>query len=380
MPRLWRRSAAAAFLLLLAAAAGQAQPRSREDCEAAYPASSGRAGKDVVWVPTSDDVVRAMLSMAQVTPQDRVLDLGAGDGKIAIAAAKAPFGARAVGIEYDPNMAKRAACLVQVEGLADKVRIVEGDIFKEDFGDASVVTLYLLPRLNVCVRHRILAMEPGTRVVSHQFTWRTGSPSKSVEVVGRDVHLWTVPARVDGVWDFPDSQGTPFAIELRQTFGTLSGEITRGGGSPPLRDGARLRAALHLRRGRRDSQVLGHGPRRRDHRRAAQGHRRAHGGRPAPRRAPGRALGEDAAGLRPLLRPVGGDREFDPRGPPNHSLDRARPSGHIVAPANYVAPSSRNVLPPGSKRTRRPSTRPCPSWCASTSSATAIGSAATTSR
>jgi SAM-dependent methyltransferase len=229
MPRPWRRSAAAAFLLVLAATAGLAQPRSREDCEAAHPASSGRPGKDVVWVPTSDDVVRSMLSMAQVTPQDRVLDLGAGDGKIAIAAAKAPYGARAVGIEYDPNMAKRAACLVQVAGVADKVRIVQGDIFKEDFGDASVVTLYLLPHLNVCVRHRILAMEPGTRVVSHQFTMADWEPEKSEEVQGRNVHLWTVPARLDGVWDFDDSQGTPFTIELRQTFGTLSGELARGG-------------------------------------------------------------------------------------------------------------------------------------------------------
>ena len=229
MPRLCRRSSAVAFLLLLAAAEGQAQPPSRAGCEAAFPASTGRPGKDVIWVPTSDAIVRAMLSMAQVTPQDRVLDLGAGDGKIAIAAAKAPYGARAVGIEYDPNMAKRAACLVQVEGLADKVRIVEGDIFKEDFGDASVVTLYLLPRLNVCVRHRILAMEPGTRVVSHYFDMADWEPEMTAVVEGRNVHRWTVPARVDGVWDFPDRQGEPFAIELRQTFGTLSGEITRGG-------------------------------------------------------------------------------------------------------------------------------------------------------
>jgi SAM-dependent methyltransferase len=229
MPRLWRRSAAAASLLLLAAAAGQAQPRSREDCEAAHPASWGRAGKDVVWVPTFDAVARAMLSMAQVTPRDLVLDLGAGDGRIAIAAAKAPFGARAVGIEYDPDLAKRAACLVQVEGLVDKVRIVEGDIFKEDFGDASVVTLYLLPHLNLCVRHRILAMEPGTRVVSHQYTMADWEPEQSVQILGRDLHQWTVPARVDGVWDFHDSEGTPFTVELRQTFGKLSGEITRNG-------------------------------------------------------------------------------------------------------------------------------------------------------
>ncbi len=228
MLRLCRRSAAAASLLLLAAAAGQAQPRSRDDCEAAHPASWGRAGKDVVWVPTFDGVALAMLGVAQVTPQDLVLDLGAGDGKIAIAAAKAPFGARAVGIEYDPDLAKLAACLVQVEGLADRVRIVEGDIFKEDFAGASVVTLYLLPHLNLCVRHRILALEPGTRVVSHQYTMADWGPDQSVQIQGRDVHLWVVPARVDGVWDFQDSQETTFTIELRQTFGALSGEITRG--------------------------------------------------------------------------------------------------------------------------------------------------------
>lgn len=148
----WRRSAAAASLLLLAAAAAQAQPRTREDCEAAHPAAWGRAGKDVPWVPTFDAVVLAMLSMAQVTSEDRLLDLGAGDGKIAIAAAKPPFGARAIGIEYDPDLAKLAACLVQVEGVADRVRIVEGDIFKQDFGDASVVTMYLLPPCGSCRR------------------------------------------------------------------------------------------------------------------------------------------------------------------------------------------------------------------------------------
>jgi SAM-dependent methyltransferase len=186
-----------------------------------------------VWVPTFDAVVLAMLSMAQVTPQDVVLDLGAGDGKIAIAAAKS-FGARAVGIEYDPEMAKLAACLVQAEGLGDRVRIVEGDIFKEDFGAASVVTMYLLPHLNLCVRHRLLDLEPGTRVVSHQYTMKDWSPDQSVDIQGRHVHMWVVPARVGGVWDFRDSQGTEVAIELRQTFGALSGEVVRGGTRAPV--------------------------------------------------------------------------------------------------------------------------------------------------
>ncbi|HVR72450.1 MAG TPA: class I SAM-dependent methyltransferase, partial [Vicinamibacteria bacterium] len=176
----------------------------------------------------------AMLSMAQVTPQDLVLDLGAGDGRIAMAAATAPFGARAVGIEYDPDMAKRAGCLVQVAGLADRVRIVEGDIFKEDFAGASVVSLYLLPHLNLCVRHRLLALEPGTRVVSHQYAMAEWEPDQSVQIQGRDVHLWVVPARVDGVWDFQDAQGTTFTIDVRQAFRALSGEITRGGVREPL--------------------------------------------------------------------------------------------------------------------------------------------------
>src|SRR5687767_12529975 len=233
----WRRSTTVAWLLLLAAAATSAdpaQPRSREDCEAAHPASLGRAGKDVPWVVTFDAVARAMLSIARVTPSDLVLDLGAGDGRIAIAAARPPFGARAVGIEYDAELAKRAACLVRVEGLADRVRIVEGDIFKEDFGDASVVTMYLLPHLNLCVRHRILALEPGTRVVSHQYAMADWEPEQSVQILGRDLHLWTVPARVDGVWDFRDSEGTAFTVELSQAFEKLTGEVIRGGARQPL--------------------------------------------------------------------------------------------------------------------------------------------------
>jgi len=230
---LFPRLVAAAFMLPLAVAVGQGQPSSRAECETAYPASWGRAGKDVVWVPTSDVVVRAMLTMAKVTPQDLVIDLGAGDGRIAIAAAKS-FGARSVGIEYDPDMARLAGCLVQAEGVADKARIVHGDIFKEDFGRASVVTLYLLPHLNVCVRHRILAMEPGTRVASHKYTMGDWDPDESATVEGHNVYLWVVPAHVDGVWDFRDPLGKEFAIDLRQTFGKLAGEITRGRVREPL--------------------------------------------------------------------------------------------------------------------------------------------------
>jgi SAM-dependent methyltransferase len=249
-----RRSTAALALFflagadVLAASDAPAPPRTREDCQAAHPAAWGQAGKDVPWVPTFDAVTLTMLTMAQVTPQDRVLDLGAGDGRIAIAAAKPPFGARAVGIEYDAELAGLATCLVRVDGVADRVRIVQGDIFKEDFGQPSVVTLFLLPQINLCVRHRLLALAPGTRVVSHQYPMADWTPDQSVKVQGRDVFLWVVPARVDGVWDFRDSEGASLTVDLRQAFGSLSGEVTRVGATQPLRSatlhGADLRFAF----------------------------------------------------------------------------------------------------------------------------------------
>src|SRR5262245_34438633 len=201
MLRIFRTLACVSAVLFLAAAAARAQSAPRATCEAAHPAKSGQAGKDVIWVPTPDDVVRTMLTMAKVTPQDLVVDLGAGDGRIPIAAAK-EFGARSVGIEYDPEMANLASCLVEADGAAGKARIVQGDIFKEDFSKATVVTMYLLPDLNVCVRHRILAMPPGTRVASHQFRMGEWEPDETADIQFRNVYLWLVPARVDGVWDF----------------------------------------------------------------------------------------------------------------------------------------------------------------------------------
>jgi len=241
-----RRPAAAAFLLMLSAAAVADTPRSREDCATAHPAAWGRAGKDVPWVPTFDAVMIAMLSMAQVTPEDRVLDLGAGDGRIAITAAKPPFGARARGIEYDAELAQLATCLVAAEGVSDRVTIVQGDIFKEDFGDASVITMYLLPQINVCVRHRVLAMPAGTRVVSHQYAMGDWKPDRSAQIQGRDVHLWVVPARVDGAWDFQDSQGGTFTAELRQSYDALAGEAVRDGARESLATATLQGAALRF--------------------------------------------------------------------------------------------------------------------------------------
>ena len=134
--------------------------------DALYEPRLRQPGKDVMWLPTPDAMITRMLQAARTTSADIVYDLGAGDGKIAIAAAK-QFGARAVGIEFDSNLAALAKRNVERAGVADRVTIVEGDIFKEDFSRASVLTLYLLPDLNQQLRPRLLAMKPGTRIVSH---------------------------------------------------------------------------------------------------------------------------------------------------------------------------------------------------------------------
>ncbi len=159
----------------------------------------GQQGKDVVWVPTPDEVVERMLNMAQTKPEDYVIDLGAGDGKIAIAAAK-KFGARSTGIEYNPDMAALAQRNAQAAGVGGKAQIVQGDIFVSDFTQATVLTMYLLPSLNMKLRPQILAMRPGNRVVTHAFNMEDWEPDESSDVDGRRVYLWVVPASVAGRW------------------------------------------------------------------------------------------------------------------------------------------------------------------------------------
>lgn len=223
----------AAVALLAAAASVAAQPKSRADCERDYKPQVGQSGKDVVWVPTPDELVARMLKMANVGPKDFVIDLGAGDGKIAIAAAKG-FGATSLGIEYNPDMVKLANCMVQVEGVTGRTRIVQGDIFKEDFSKADVITMYLLPQLNLCVRHRILAMKPGTRVTSHQFTMGDWSEDEKSEFEFRTGYLWIVPARVGGTWALRDGAGGTVSVSLDQTYQKLSGEVVAGGAKRPI--------------------------------------------------------------------------------------------------------------------------------------------------
>ena len=169
---------AAAVLLAVAPALAQQK----------YEPHVGQAGKDVIWVPTPDEVVDRMLTMAQVVPNDIHFDLGAGDGKIAIAAAK-KFGARATGIEYNADMARYANSNAQAAGVAGvgpgKALIRQGDIFVTDFSSATVITLYLLPALNMKLRPQLLSMRPGTRVVSHSFTMEDWEADEISSVDGR---------------------------------------------------------------------------------------------------------------------------------------------------------------------------------------------------
>jgi hypothetical protein len=221
------RSIAAAVIGSVALVATSAHA-DRAKCDRDFKPQVGQAGKDVVWVPTPDELVAKMLSMAKVTPQDIVYDLGAGDGKIAIAAGKK--GATAVGIEYNPQMAKLAQCYAEAEGLANRVKIINGDIFKEDFSRATVVTMYLLPDLNIRLRPTILDMRPGTRVTSHQFTMGDWEADETAQFDFRTAYLWIVPAKVDGAWTLREQGGTnaTHSVDFKQTYQKLSGEVTSG--------------------------------------------------------------------------------------------------------------------------------------------------------
>ncbi|OGA18413.1 MAG: hypothetical protein A3I63_03050 [Betaproteobacteria bacterium RIFCSPLOWO2_02_FULL_66_14] len=227
------------LLAVLAAAlplafAVHAQPK-----EGDYEPHIGQAGKDVIWVPTPDDVVDRMLRMAQVTPHDYVIDLGAGDGKIVIAAAK--LGARALGIEYNGDMARHAQRNVERAGVAARAKIVQGDIFTSDFSQANVITMYLLPALNIKLRPILLAMRPGTRVVSHSFNMEDWEPDESANLDGRRAYFWLVPARVAGNWTL-EMGSERFELVLEQRYQKVDGTVALKPSHAGLRD-ALLRGA-----------------------------------------------------------------------------------------------------------------------------------------
>jgi hypothetical protein len=203
-------------------------------------------------------------------------------------------------------MAKLASCLVGAENVGAKTRIIQGDIFKEDFGKASVVTMYLLPELNLCVRHRLLAMKPGTRVASHQFTMGDWEADETSEFEYRTAYLWIIPARVEGTWVLREPGGASYTVSLTQTFQKISGDLVTGSGRQPLVGatlrGDQLRFAFTTTRRHAHVQRHGAGHGTGGH---AQGQRRRGQGHGSPAGWPARRrVGRDAPSVRALLRKV----------------------------------------------------------------------------
>jgi len=183
---------------------------------------SGQEGKDVVWVPTPQALVDTMLSLAKVTSADYVIDLGSGDGRLVITAAKR--GATALGIEYNPDMVELARRNAKEEGVSARAKFEKADIFETDFSKATVITLFLLSELNLRLRPTILEMKPGTRIVSNTFNmsdWEPDSTIQSVdETYWNTAHLWIVPAKVDGNWKI-EGGVIRFTQEFQKITGTL---------------------------------------------------------------------------------------------------------------------------------------------------------------
>ncbi len=213
--RLAGRASSALVLAAIAACSYAQAPKSE------FKPEVGQAGKDVVWVPSPQELVDKMLEVAKVTPNDYLIDLGSGDGRTVITAAKR--GTRALGIEYNPDMVALSKRNAAAAGVSDKASFMEADIFKTDFSRATVITLFLLTELNLKLRPTILNLKPGTRIVSNTFRMGEWEPDQTVEL-GCDsyctAYLWIVPARVEGSWQ--TAQGE---LTLKQEFQKFSGTL-----------------------------------------------------------------------------------------------------------------------------------------------------------
>ncbi len=214
---------APAILVALASSLSLAQPAT-----STYEPSVGQEGKDVVWVPTPQTLVNKMLDMAKLTPQDFHMDLGSGDGRTVITAAKR--GARSMGVEYNPDMVALAKRNAEKEGVSSRATFVKADLFETDFSKATVITLFLLPDINLRLRPKILNLKPGTRIVSNTFSmgdWKadeTASADNGCESSWCTALLWIVPAKVAG--SYKTAQGD---VTLKQEFQMLSGTLRSEG-------------------------------------------------------------------------------------------------------------------------------------------------------
>jgi precorrin-6B methylase 2 len=217
------------FLSALSVGAGaQAQPAKQE-----FKPEVGQEGKDVIWVPTPQELVEKMLDMAKVTPKDYVIDLGSGDGRTVITAAKR--GAKALGIEYNPDLVELSKRNAAKEGVSDKASFVKADLFESDLSQAQVITMFLLPDINLKLRPKILNLRPGTRIVSNSFTMGEWEADETANVKNGcasycTAYLWIVPAKVDGSWQLPQGE-----LALKQEYQMVSGTLKTGNGAAPIK-------------------------------------------------------------------------------------------------------------------------------------------------
>jgi precorrin-6B methylase 2 len=187
----------------------------------------GQPGKDVVWVPTDEGLVGKMLDMAKVTAQDYVIDLGSGDGRTVIAAARR--GAHALGIEYNPDMVELSKRNAAAAGVTDKATFIKADIFESDFSKATVITMFLLPDINLKLRPKLLNLKPGTRIVSNSFTMEEWQADQTAHMEDScqtwcTAYLWIIPAKVEGKWRLADG-----VLDIAQRFQLVSGSLIASG-------------------------------------------------------------------------------------------------------------------------------------------------------
>jgi hypothetical protein len=221
-----------AAMLMTAPAVAQPAPQQAPAKQEEFTPRPGQPGKDVIWLPTAQGLVDRMLDMARVTVDDYVVDLGSGDGRTVITAAKR--GAKAHGIEYNPNMVEFSRRAAETAGVNNLATFAQGDIFESNFSDATVVTLFLLPDLNIRLRPTLLEMKPGTRVVSNSFNMGDWTPDDRISAGGSctshcQAFFWIVPAKVAGTWRLPEGE-----LTLEQKYQMLTGTLRADGRSVPI--------------------------------------------------------------------------------------------------------------------------------------------------
>jgi SAM-dependent methyltransferase len=233
-------AALSASIVVVAASTAWAQ----QQPAAAFEPQVGQAGKDVVWVPTDEALVEKMLDLAEVTPQDFVVDLGSGDGRNVIAAARR--GARAMGVEYNPQMVELSRRNAERAGVSDKATFVEGDMYEADISRATVLALFLLPTNLEKLTPKFLHLEPGTRIVDNTFAIPGWEPDISERLETNcqtwcTALMWIVPANAQGGWRLADGDGRALGqLTVDQTFQMLKGSLTASSNAVPIESG-RLR-------------------------------------------------------------------------------------------------------------------------------------------